>query len=132
MKKNILKVVALALIAVMTCAILVACAPASDPDKAIEALEKNDYKAGKDDELIPAALELLGIQDGVDCVVLGAKGKTDLSLLDPDLVIIYFEDSSAANDAWDKIKDEKDWSEYKKSGKMIYWADNDDILKAAR
>lgn len=131
MKKNILKVVALALIAVMTCAILVACAPASDPDKAIKALEENGYKAGKDDTVIPAALEILGIEDGVECVVIGADGKTDLALLDPDLVIIYFKDSSAASDAWDKIKDDNDWSEYKKSGKMIYWGE-DEILKAAR
>ena len=43
MKKNILKITALALLAVMLCAMLVACGgPNKDPEKAKEALSKND------------------------------------------------------------------------------------------
>lgn len=136
MKKNILKVVALALIAVMTCAILVACAPASDPDKALDALKENGIDwAAKDTLVIPTALKLLGV-DGIDSVVSGT-GKIDDEFA--HVTIIYFEDKDDANDAWEKVQkysDEKkddeaeDWV-CKKSGKMIYFG-TENAIKAAR
>lgn len=120
MKKTIIKVVALAMIAVMACMLLVACAPASDPDKAIEALKDNGYAAAEDKLLIPGALKLLGVKD-IDCVVAGTKEGEAIT-------IIYFADKDAAEAAWEKVSeyaedqkdDESDWV-VDKSGAMIYF-----------
>ncbi len=131
MKKSIVRIIALALISVMMCLALVSCGgPNADPDKAVEALKKNDYAAEKVDDsglgaLIIAALKVAGIED-VDCVVSGTAdvdGKTE------HITIIYFEDKEAADEEWEDVQkyaeDEKgdedsDWV-VEKSGKMIYF-----------
>ena len=111
MKNTIIKIVALALIAVMACVLLVACAPASDPDKAIEALKDNGYDAAEDKLLIPGALKLLGVKD-IDCVVAGTKEGEAIT-------IIYFADK-VSEYAEDQNDDESDWV-VDKSGAMIYF-----------
>ena len=122
MKNTIIKIVALALIAVMACALLVACAPNSDPDKAVAALKENGYTAVKVDDY-------MGL-DGVECAVTGVKG-----LLSGDMVVIvYFEDRASANAAWDELKEEAEDEEnyvIEKSGKMIYFG-TEEAVKAAR
>ncbi len=137
MKKTIIRVVALALLAIMTCTLFVACAPASDPDKALEALKENGVEfAAKDDKVIPGVLKLAGV-DGVECVVSGT-GKIDDEYA--HITIIYFEESADAKDAWDDIKDraedakkDAEDSEWvcKKSGKMIYYGTKN-AINAAR
>lgn len=122
--KKFAKVMAVALVAVMALAVLVACGPASDPDKAVKALKDNGYTAGK----VSA-----GSYEGLTAVVTGTKGALG-ALLGKDefqfITIYYFESASAANDAWDSIKsesdknsnkkDDSDWV-VKKSGKIIYF-----------
>lgn len=127
--KKFAKVMAVVLVAVMAMAILVACGPASDPDKAVEALKKNEYAAAKD-TLLAGTLKLLGVGD-IKAVVVGTNGAESIT-------IVYFDDASAANDAWDKLsdyaedqkKDSSDW-QVKKSGAMIYWGTSA-AIKAAK
>ena len=128
MKSTFLKVSALALVLVLLCVSLASCgAPASDPDKAVKALEKNGYTVAKlDSSLTLAAITLAGIKD-VDCVVTGVKGT------DNAISIFYFDSAKKADDALEKIKayagDSKD--SVKKSGKMVYFG-TDDAIKAAK
>ena len=121
--KKFAKIMAVALVAVMAVAILVACAPASDPDKAVAALKKNGYTAGK----VSA-----GSYEGLEAMVTGTKGALGALLGKDDfqfITIYYFKDSKSANDAWDAIKSESDKSSnkkdsdwvVKKSGKIIYF-----------
>lgn len=128
MKKSV-KILSVALIAIMAFAMLVACGPASDPDKALSALKKNEYQAAEDKVVIPTALALSGVKD-LETVITGSKvvKKDDKSKIET-ITIIYFKDSSAANDAWDKVKEyankenkDKD-SDFviEKSGAMIYF-----------
>ena len=127
--KKFAKVMAVVLVAVMAMAILVACGPASDPDKAVEALKKNEYAAAKD-TILAGTLKLLGVGD-IKAVVVGTNGAESIT-------IVYFDDASAANDAWDKLsdyaedqkKDSSDW-QVKKSGAMIYWGTSA-AIKAAK
>lgn len=120
MKKNILKLTALALLAVMMCAMLVACgAPNKDPDKAAEKLEDAGYSVVYNDGegLIGGAM----LPDDVDATILARNG-------DEYIYITYYEDSKAANDAWDDVKEEVEQFKEensdivcKKSGKIIYY-----------
>ena len=71
--KKFAKIMALMLVVAMGVAMLVACAPASNPEKALSALKENGYSAAKDTRIIPAALMVLGVK-GVDCVVSGSNG----------------------------------------------------------
>ena len=130
MKKSIVKILALSIVAVMMCVVLVSCgAPNSDPDKALASLKDNDYAAAEDKILVPTALRLLGVED-IDTVISGTNKDGD------HVTVIYFEDKAAANDAWEDVKeyfeDEKDddWT-IKKSGAMIYWGTSAGI-KAAK
>lgn len=125
MKKTILRVVALALLAVMMCMALVACAPASDPDKAEKALEKKDYEVKHADDKLEAAF-MGGWYDGCEDVILAYNEESE------DVIYIwYFDDKDSANEAWDDIekyaeelneeaKEEDIDIVCKKSGKMIY------------
>ena len=58
MKKTIVRILALSLVAIMMCFALVACdAPNADPDKALEALKDNGVTwAVKDDTVTPGLL----------------------------------------------------------------------------
>ncbi len=120
MKKNILKITALALLTVMICAMLVACGgPNADPDKAKEALEDAGYTVILNDGgLIGDHL----LPDGAEATLTAMKGD------DEYISIIYYEDKDALNDAWEdvkkdaeELKDEYEDIVLKKSGKMIYF-----------
>ena len=124
MKKNILKITALALLTVMICAMLVACGgPNANPDKAEKSLEKAGYEVAHADDKVEAAL-MGGWYDGCTDVILASKD-------DDGIYIWYFEDKDSANDAWEKIEkfaeemneeaEEDDLDIVcKKSGKVIY------------
>ena len=125
--KKFAKITAVALVVVMALAALVACAPNSDPDKAVEALKKNEYAAAKD-IVLAGILKALGI-NGLEAVVKGTKTVKDGDNNKLETVtIVYFTDSAAAKDAWEKVKNyaednkesDSDWT-VKQSGAMIYW-----------
>lgn len=136
--KKFAKIAALALVVVMSLAMLVACAPNSNPDKAIEALKKNGYTAAKDANVVPAALTLVGVK-GVDTVISGTKssGEGDDAKVD-HVTVIYFASADQAKTAWDKVKSyaekdkdskDSDWT-ITKSGKMIYYGTKAGIAAA--
>ena len=131
MKKTI-RLLAIAMVAVMLCLSLASCGgPNANPDKAIEGLKDEDVLARK------LSSSEFGIDvPGVDCVVTG------VGVIDGEgafISIIYFEKSSDANDAWDEVKemfenDKKDEDAkvvIKKSGKMIYCGTKN-AIKAAK
>ncbi len=136
MKKSIVKILTLALVAVMMCAVLVSCAaPASNPDDAEKALKDNGYTVVRIDNSGIGAIGLavftaVGIED-IETVITGTDG-------DEAITIFYFEDAEAANEQWEDVQewsaDEKDedsdWV-LKKSGKMIY-AGTKEAVKAAK
>lgn len=130
--KTFAKILCLSLVAVMLCATLASCAPASDPDKAISALKDAGYTAAKDTTLVPAALALLGVK-GIDAVISGTKSGEHVT-------VIYFTDSDSAKNAEEKVtkyvddeekdkKDDSDWV-FKRSGKMIYWGTKNAVKDA--
>ncbi len=119
MRKNIIKITALVLLAVMLCAMLVACGgPNKDPEKAKEALEDAGYTVVfNDGGLIGDHL----LPDGAEATLTAIKGD------DEYIAIVYYEDAEAANDAWEdakedaeELKEEYEDIVYKKSGKIIY------------
>ena len=133
--KKFAKVMAVMMVAVIALALLVSCAPNSDPDKALSALKENGYTAARDSLIVPTALTLVGVK-GIEVVISGTKvvdGTTE------HVTIIYFNNSSSANDAWDDVKkyaednkDDKDsnWV-FAKSGAMIYYGTSA-AIKAAK
>ncbi len=114
MKNFIIKTLALTLVVVMACAMLVSCgAPNSDPDKAKEALEDAGYIV----VLVDSGILL---PDGVEASLTAYKDGEYL-------VVTYYNDKDALNEAWDEAEDEaKELEEEyegivcKKSGKMIF------------
>ena len=138
MTKNIIRILAIFLVCVTSCVMLASCqAPNQDPDKALEALKSNGVTfAGKDDTYLPGILTLAGVK-GVDCVVSGT-GKIDGEYA--HITIIYFDEASDANDAWEEIQDRADEEKKdaedsqwvcKKSGKMIYYGTKNAIKAAS-
>ncbi len=127
--KKVVKVLAVALVCVLALAMLVACAPNSDPDKAVSALKENGYMTVKTP----------GVGD-VECVVLATNLKTK-----DGITITYYKDASAAKKEWDENKDDveamkeelvkqgidKDDIAVGRSGRMIY-AGTKEAVKAAR
>ena len=100
--KKFARMIALALVMVMSVAMLASCgAPNSDPEKALAALKDNDYVAAEDKYIIPTALALLGVKD-IDCVV---SGSATIDEKFETVTIIYFEDKDAANEAWEKVEE---------------------------
>ena len=132
--KKAIKLIALALVLTLSVLTLASCIPPnSDPDKAIDALKDNDYKAVHDDTIIPLALKLMGVDD-IDDVVTGTKIVDDKL---EHVTIIYFEDADAAKAAWEDVKEyaeenkddeDTDWT-IAKFGKMI-WYGTEDAIKA--
>ena len=125
--KKTMKLIALALVLTLSVVMLASCfGPNANPEKAIEALKKNDYKAAEDDTVLPLIFAGLGIKD-VDTVVTGTAIIGDKG---EHVTIVYFEDADAAKAAWEDVKDyaekedkdeeDTDWT-INKSGKMIYW-----------
>lgn len=126
MKKTI-KLIALALVLSLSVVMLASCLPPnSNPEKAIESLKENDYKAVEDDTVLPLVFAGLGIKD-VDTVVTGT------AVIDEKVehvTIVYFENADAAKAAWEDVKeyaekedkeeDDSDWT-INKFGKMIWY-----------
>ena len=138
--KKFAKVMAVALVAVMALAVLVACAPASDPDKAASALDKNGYvvshlDSGKtaDKLVLKGVASLIGV--GENDLVARVSG---LSSSGDTITIWYFASSKAAKKAWKDHEDyfnsdkdeDSDWTSGR-SGKMIY-AGTKQAVKDAR
>lgn len=135
--KKTLRLISVALVAVMLCLALASCGgPNSNPDKALESLKKNGVTfAGKDTKVIPLALGALGVKGLTDVV----SGTGFIKEKVAHITIIYFESASAANDAFEKVEeyantvkkdDTKDNWVFKKSGKMIYFGTTE-AVKAA-
>ncbi|MDE7454821.1 MAG: hypothetical protein K2M64_03220 [Clostridia bacterium] len=133
--KKFTRVMAVMMVAVIALALLVSCSPNSNPDKALSALKENGYTAARDTLVVPTALAIVGVK-GIDVVISGSKiddGKTE------HVTIIYFNNSSSANDAWDAVKkyaeDNKDNKDsnwvFAKSGAMIYYGTSAGV-KAAK
>lgn len=130
--KKTLKIVAIMLVAVMSLAVLVACAPNADPDKAVAALKEAGYDANK----IPST----GLF-GKECYVVGSKTfKDDDGNIKVEFVMIYYyKTNEDAQSDWESIKAEADKSDKKddsdwevgSSGKMI-WYGTSAAIKAAR
>lgn len=137
MKKSIVRIFALSLVAIIMCVTLASCAtPNADPEKALAALKDNGYTAEKveDSGLGAIAIGLLkaaGI-DGVKTVVSGTNKDGE------HITIFYFEDSAAANAEWEDVQkyadgekdDDSEWV-VEKSGKMIYFGTKN-AVKAAK
>lgn len=133
--KKTLQFIALALVLVLSVVTLASCLPPNmDPEKAIDSLKENDFKAAEDDTLLPLVFAGLGIKD-VDVVVTGT------AIIDNKLehvTIIYFEDAEAAKEAWEDVKEyaekedkeeeDTDWA-IAKFGKMI-WYGTEAAIKA--
>ena len=119
MKKSIVRILALSLVAVMMCLALVSCGgPNSDPEKAKEALEDAGYIVvlNTGEGFISGAL----LPDGVEASLVAYKDGEYLA-------VSYYDDTEALNEAWkDAKEDAKELEEEyegivcKKSGKMIY------------
>jgi hypothetical protein len=138
--KKITKILAIALLAIMSLTVLAACAPNADPDKAKAALEKNEYKATKSTGMAVDATELLLGIDDLECIITGTKtvenedGETKVE----HVTIYYFEDAKAAKAAFAKLQgesdeekeEETDWV-FKQSGAMVYYGTKA-AVKAAR
>ena len=101
MKKTI-KLIALALVLTLSVLTLASCIPPNmDPDKAIDALKEDGYRAVHDDTVLPLAFKLMGV-DGIDDIVTATKVVDDKL---EHVTIIYFEDADAAKAAWEDVKE---------------------------
>lgn len=130
--KHASRIVALLLLTVMCVGLLISCAPASDPDKAKEALEENGYLVLKyETASLKGFLTTMGIEsdDHLETAVSGIKD-------DSAVCILYFDSTKAAREFWKENKDsltddlEKD-EMAAQSGNMVY-VGNKDAVKAAR
>ena len=123
--KKFAKITAVALVAVLALAALVACGPASDPKKAVKALEDKKYVVtaviGADSSakqlVLDGIAKAAGLEAGdIIATVTATNGNEGIS-------ITYFKNASAAKTFWDKNKDDieqKDGWVTKRSGSMIY------------
>lgn len=118
---------------ILACLLLVGCVfafascakPNSDPEKAKEALEEAGYEVMLND----SAFNQKDVEATLVAMTLDGENY---------LVVVYYEDKDAANEAWDDAQKEAEEleEEYedivcKKSGKMIYYGTKD-AVKAAR
>ena len=123
--KKFAKIMAIALVAVMALAVLVACGPNSNPEKAAKALKDKKYVVtsviGADGKLVQAGLDAIakaaGLEEGdIIATVTATNGEEGIS-------ITYFKNASVAGKYWkenkDKIEDKDGWVT-KKSGSIIY------------
>ncbi len=127
--KNMTKIIAFALVAVMCVAMLASCGgPNSDPAKAEAALKENGYT------VISMPVGDYANYKNLETVLIASKGL----LTDDAIAIYYFADSASATDAFediekDEAEDNKDNENFvcKKSGKLIY-AGHKNAVKAAK
>ena len=123
--KKFAKVMAVALVAVLALAALVACGPASKPEKAAAALKKNGYAVesviGSESTLKQVALDATAKAAGLEAgdiiaTVMATNG-------DEGIAITYFKSASVAKAYWnankDKIVEREGWVS-KLSGSMVY------------
>lgn len=123
--KKITKILSVALLAVMCLTLLVACAPNSDPDKAVEHLKKNDYIATKTPGVGKHKYTVTGI------------GKLGTETAGEFIMIFYYESSADAKDSLEDVRaefnkkkdDDSDWV-FKQFGSMVYFGTKD-AVKAA-
>ena len=119
MKKSIVRIFALSLVAIIMCVTLASCAaPNADPKKAEASLKEAGYVVvlNEGGGLISGAL----LPKGVSATLIAYKDGEYLA-------VSYYEDTDALNKAWEEAQDEaaKLEDKYegvvcKKSGKMIY------------
>lgn len=123
MKKRILSVIAVLALAAVLAVAMVACIP-SDPDKAVENLEAEDYFT------IPFSIPIGDAED----VVVAANADGDA------ICIVYFADSDTAKeffesdsmtDIRESIFDEDDDVQLKRQGSIVYIG-TQAAIKAAR
>ena len=104
--KTFVRILSLTLVAVMLCATLASCAPASDPAKAEAALKEAEYIVLNDSTITPAVFKLGGYD--LTNVVTATKttedkdGKTVVELV----VIYYFADKDNAEKAFSKVEED--------------------------
>ena len=134
--KKFAKIMAVALVAVLALAALVACGPASKPDKAAAALKKNGYAVesviGSESTLKQTALDMIakaaGLEAGdITATVTATNG-------DDGINITYFKNASVAKSYWEANKDkvvQKEGWVTKLSGSMLY-SGTEQAVKDAR
>lgn len=137
--KKFVRILALTLAAVLLCGMLASCAPAKDPEKAEKALKDEEYTVLTDDTVIPGLYKLAGYD--LDKVVTGTKVVKDDEGKDKieHVTIYYFADKDNAEKAMDEIKkdseddkkEDTDWVEPTRSGKIVYYGTKA-AIKAAR
>lgn len=129
------KIIALSIAVIMCVALLVACAPNSDPDKARKALEDNGYAVTKVNPNVSLGGIEINLNKDVEWIVSGTKVKDE-----EHVTIYYYKTAKAASEAWDEMQKEADKKQgdeedsdwvCEKSGKMIYFGTKD-AVKAAR
>ncbi len=132
--KKIVKLVSLVLVAVMCVAVFASCAPASDPEKAKAALEKNGYGVLLTTNETALGKKLLE-ETNSNLVAMLVGTSEDFK---EGITIFYFADSKTAKDNFKAIEDtlskedkEDEDFVFAQSGKMIY-AGTKEAVKAAR
>lgn len=120
--KKFVKVAAVVLVAVMSLALLVACAPNADPAKAEAALKKNGYTVLN----VPSITHAGGLQN----TVTGTKTDKDKdgNTTVQHVTIFYYDTVDNAKAAYKTLKsdsdkekgDNTDWT-FAQSGKIVYF-----------
>jgi len=140
--KQLVRIAALSLVAVMLCGMLTACgAPAKDPADAKAALEKADYTILESDTALPIAFKVLGYDlSSVVTATKTSKNDNGDTVID-HVTIFYFADKDNATKAMEKVKeqakndkkeaDDTNWVEPTQSGSMIYYGTKA-AIKAAK
>ncbi len=139
MMKNAIRILCLALVALMLVPALVACAPAKDPAKAEAALKEAGYTTTNDTKLAPAAYKLAELN--LDAKVTGTKITKDDegNTVIEHVSIYYFADSENAKKAMEKVEkdadeekkeEESNWVSATRSGKIVYYGTKQAIKDA--
>ena len=120
--KKFVKVAAVVLVAVMSLALLVACAPNADPAKAEAALKKNGYTVLN----VPSITHAGGLQN----TVTGTKTDKDKdgNTTVQHVTIFYYDTAENAKSAFETLQsdsdkekgDSTDWT-FAQSGKIVYY-----------
>ena len=99
------KIIALSIAVIMCVALLVACAPNSDPDKAKKALEDNGDAVTKVSPNVSVGSLEINLNKDVDCIVSGTKIENDKA---EHVTIYYYTSAKAASEAWEDMQKEAD------------------------
>ena len=139
MKKHLFIIAAVLALVMMSTVLLCACAPASTPEKAEAALDKNGYSGTS------TSLGVSLLAEGAQTVVFGSYAPENSDTTE-GVIIVYFDSADHAKAAYNTIKEKKSalmtlagikeskeegyWS-FEISGKMI-WFGTKAGVKAAR